>query len=310
MATSATASAKASNHARGVIPWLIFPVLTTAIIGGAIVTLGRGGGVGGAALVFTILGWASVMLLERVFPHSDYWNVSQGDVGTDGLHLLFSGILAPRLVHVLVSLGLMGVAASLSTAAGFGFWPHDLPLVVQLALALVVGELTYYWWHRCAHEKELLWRLHVVHHSPRRLYFLNAARFHPIDMAVGYAAHYAPLILLGANEQTIMLFTLFTSIHGLLQHANIELRLGWLNWVFSMAELHRWHHSLDVAKANSNYGSNLIIWDALFGTRYLPGDQEHPPEDVGVAHLSAFPQGYLGQLMVPLRWRQIQSASE
>lgn len=309
MTTEVGSASKDTDVFRRALPWLIFPALTTAIIGGAIVSLNRGLGVFPTVLTFTLLAWAAIMLLERVFPHCDDWSGSRGDVGTDCLHVLFSGLMIPELVRSLWKVGLIGGAAWLSASVGAELWPHHWPLLGQLALALAVGDLGLYWWHRFGHEKELLWRLHAVHHSPRRLYFLNAARFHPIDMAVAYSTHYIPLILLGANAQALMLFALFTSLHGLLQHANVELKLGWLNWIFSMTELHRWHHSLDVEKANSNYGSNLIIWDVLFGTRYLPSDRAHQPEDVGIDHLSAFPQDYLGQLSAPLHWRQIKADS-
>jgi sterol desaturase/sphingolipid hydroxylase (fatty acid hydroxylase superfamily) len=306
---TASATSKETGIVERALPRLIFPALVTLIIGGAIIALARGYAVSQTLLIFTVLGWASVMLLERVFPHCEYWKSSQHDVGTDCLHVLFSGIIIPRGVHALTLVGLVGVAAWLSATVGLDLWPHETPLVVQLALALLVGDLGLYWWHRFAHEKEILWRLHSVHHSPRRLYFLNAARFHPIDMAVAYTTHYAPLVILGANAEAIMLFTLFTSLHGLLQHANVELKLGWMNWIFSMTELHRWHHSLDVDKANSNYGSNLIVWDVLFGTRFLPDDKEHQPEDVGIDHFSAFPQDYVGQLLAPVHWQQIKADS-
>jgi sterol desaturase/sphingolipid hydroxylase (fatty acid hydroxylase superfamily) len=57
---------------------------------------------------------------------------------------------------------------------------------------------------------------------------------------------------------------------GIFQHANVQLRLGPLNWFFSMAELHRWHHSRTVEEANHNYGQTISVWDWVFGTRYLP----------------------------------------
>jgi sterol desaturase/sphingolipid hydroxylase (fatty acid hydroxylase superfamily) len=72
-----------------------------------------------------------------------------------------------------------------------------------------------------------------------------------------------------------------------------------------MAELHRWHHSKNVAEANRNYGGNLILWDVLFGTRFLPPDRE-PPADVGIGDMPAFPHGLLAQLAVPFRWQQVR----
>jgi sterol desaturase/sphingolipid hydroxylase (fatty acid hydroxylase superfamily) len=75
-----------------------------------------------------------------------------------------------------------------------------------------------------------------------------------------------------------------------------------------MAELHRWHHSRTERESNTNYGSNLILWDIVFGTRFLPADRE-PPADIGIAGLSAFPMTWWQQLLSPFRWVSIKEAS-
>ena len=54
--------------------------------------------------------------------------------------------------------------------------------------------------------------------------------------------------LLGCPESVIMLFALFDAVFGMLQHCNIDVRLGPLNRIFSMAEPHRWHHSRVLAR--------------------------------------------------------------
>ena len=64
----------------------------------------------------------------------------------------------------------------------------------------------------------------------------------------------------------LLLYTVWVSVHGLFQHCNVRLRLGPLNYIFSMCELHRWHHSLKLEEANSNYGNNILFWDLVFDT--------------------------------------------
>ena len=124
-------------------------------------------------------------------------------------------------------------------------------------------------------------------------------RFHPVDLALSNFAPMIPLLVVGADGRVIALFGLVSAVHGLFQHANLVLRLGPLNWIFSMAELHRWHHSRNLEESNTNFGQNLIVWDIVFGTRFLPKDRE-PPEDIGIAGLPAFPMDYWGQLPVAL----------
>lgn len=252
---------------------------------------------------------AAIAYAERRWPHHAAWNRSHEDVPTDLLHALVSGIGTTQLVRIAVDVAIAAVAIRLAGAIGGPLWPVGWPLVAQLALALLVAELAQYWLHRWQHEREALWRFHAVHHSAPRLYWLNAARFHPIDIGLLYAFGYVPLVLLGCPPEVIVLFALFDGVFGMLQHSNIEMRLGPLNRIFSAAEPHRWHHSRTVAEANTNYGSNLMVWDLVFGTFFLPRDRQ-PPLAIGIADMPDFPAGYVAQLAAPFRWTGLKRAAE
>jgi len=257
----------------------------------------------GELVVGAISACAAVLIaiLERVHPHVPDWNIAKGDIKTDATHLLVSMISVPKVISVATFAALYSTGASASAALGVTLWPSELPLLAQAALALLIGELGGYWVHRWTHEFDLLWRLHATHHSAPRLYFLNAARFHPLDTALAYFLSVAPLVLMGCPPSVLALFTVVTGVHGLFQHCNIRLRLGPLNYVFSMAELHRWHHSRTIEESNRNYGANLIIWDLVFGTFFWPRDRQ-PPDEIGIADMPDFPGGYLDQLRSPFRW--------
>jgi sterol desaturase/sphingolipid hydroxylase (fatty acid hydroxylase superfamily) len=287
--------------------WATFP----AILGGAIalaIALMPAWGPPMALLLTQPFVVLAIVVCERRFPFRRQWNRSHGDLGTDVWHAVVSGIGTTQVVRPLIQAGGVVVAGALSRAVGLPLWPVDSPLLAQLALALVVAELPQYWLHRWQHEREWLWRFHSVHHSAPRLYWLNAARFHPADLGLLYAVGYLPLVVLGCPEAVIMLFTLFDAVFGMLQHSNIDVRLGSLNRIFSMAEPHRWHHSRVLREANTNYGSNLIIWDLVFGTFSLPRDRRAPAE-IGIAGMPAFPTGYLEQLATPFRWRRVVGAA-
>lgn len=282
---------------------LFFPaVLGGALFAGAHIVEDGGNPVivlGPAALV--------VLVAERLWPHFASWRRSHADVLVDLAHLV-SVSLAAFSTQWLVPLLLAPAAAAFAALDTQRLWPAEAPLLAQLPLALVLGELVQYWSHRLSHEWEPLWRLHATHHSAARLYFLNAARFHPLDIVVDTTAGLVPLVLLGCPPGVMALFALFTSVFGYLQHCNVRVALGPLNYVFSMAELHRWHHARNLREANTNYGSNLIVWDLVFGTFFWPRDRE-PPEDIGIPGLPAFPQAYWAQLASPFRWGAIRAAS-
>jgi len=287
----------------------IFPIVLGASIAAAIWIMDRGVDPTVAFTGPVVAAYLIVMCCERLLPFHRSWQRSYGDIHVDVGHLVVSGgvtlqILRPAMLALGVALG-----GWLSLVIGAGVWPGEWPLVIQLVVALLIGEFFMYWVHRLTHEVDFLWRFHATHHSAPRLYFLNAVRFHPVDLAISNYAPFVPLVALGASPEVLALFALFSGVHGTFQHANIPLRLGPLNWFFSMAELHRWHHSRRLEEANTNYGQNLIVWDVVFGTRFLPKDRE-PPENIGITDLAAFPMDYVGQLLSPITWRRIQRESQ
>ena len=295
-----------------VLEWIVARALFPALVGGslywAITRIEAGTPPAEAILPPTIFSYLLIASLERLFFWQREWLRSRGDLRVDLAHLLISGVFTIQLLTVPITLGAVVAASWLARLVGGTFWPTDWSLWVQLPLALVFGEFFLYWIHRLTHEFDLLWRFHAMHHSAPRLYFLNAVRFHPVDIALSSFSPLIPLIIVGADGRLIALFGLFSAVHGLFQHANLVLKLGPLNWFFSMAELHRWHHSRLLEESNTNFGQNLIVWDIVFGTRYLPKDRE-PPSEIGIAGLPSFPMNYWGQLLSPFQWGKIRKES-
>lgn len=250
-----------------------------------------------SAVVVSLSGLLLIALLERVMPYRRDWNKADGDVKTDALHVLITQLILPKTLELVWPLLFLGIAAALSVQFGpQNLWPHEWPILAQVFLMLLIAEFGRYWVHRAAHEVSFLWRFHAVHHSPKRLYFFNAARFHPLEKIYFLIPEVAPFILLGTNVECLAVYAVFNSIHGLMQHSNIRVNGGWLNYVFSLTELHRWHHSLHIEESNRNYGNNLIIWDIIFGTFFNPKGRE--VETVGLINRE-YPKSYVAQLKAP-----------
>ena len=284
-----------------------FPIIFGGVMGLGLYGVGQGRNPVTTAMGLTGAVVLLLLVLERVHPYQRDWLVSHGDVRTDLIHNLVN-FWIPELYTVVFVGGFTLAGAGLSNALGMTLWPSDWPLFAQLLLALLVGELGTYWIHRLMHENPFLWRFHAAHHSAPRLYWFNAARFHPLDLFAQQFLAVTPLILLGADMRVIALQTLFTAVHGMFQHCNVDIRLGPLNWFFSMAELHRWHHSKHLEEANTNYGANLIFWDIVFRTRFLPRDR-NPPNEIGIANLPRFPMGYWAQILSPFRWKAVEASA-
>jgi sterol desaturase/sphingolipid hydroxylase (fatty acid hydroxylase superfamily) len=284
-----------------------FPVVFGGAMGLGVYGVAQGWNPVATAMGLTAAVVLLLLVLERVHPYQEDWLHSHSDIKTDLIHNLVN-FWIPEVYTVVFVGGFTVAAAWLSNALGMDLWPSSWPLLAQLLLALVIGEFGTYWIHRLMHESEFLWRFHAVHHSAPRLYWLNAGRFHPLDLFTQQFLAITPLILLGADTRIIALHTLFTAVHGMFQHCNIDIRLGPLNWFFSMAELHRWHHSKHLEEANTNYGANIIWWDIVFRSRFLPHDRE-PPTEIGIGSLPNFPRGYWAQLLSPFRWKEIEESA-
>ena len=249
-------------------------------------------GQAGLRLDVAVLGVVSlagvfVGFVEKAAPYERQWNRDLGDSRVDTLHLVFSTLAIDALY--------IFAAARLPAA---GVWPTAWPLLAQVMLAIVIAELAAYWAHRWMHETRALWRVHLVHHSARRLHSLNASRNHPLDMLVLLVVAGTPLVLLGAPPLVLALGGAFTIAHLQFQHANTTLALGPLNWLLAGPELHRWHHSRVPAEANGNYGHVLIVWDVLFRTRIAPAGRR-PPVDVGLFGGANLDEKYVPQLLSP-----------
>lgn len=293
------------------IEWVVarfaFPFAITGAIGGAVYLLGRGEEPDVVTGVVILLSYVWVAILERLVPLHPEWRHDKGDlkadVGLAATNAIVNGVAQPLFIAASV-----GVAAWLSAAYGARLWPDQWPLLAQLVVALIVAELVEYSVHRAYHEVPFLWPLHATHHSANRLYWFNAIRFHPVDILLVGPGKLVPLVVLGADGPVLALVGVFSAVHGVYQHANIPCRIGPLNWIFSMAELHRWHHSPNLEEANHNYGGNLIVWDVVFGTRWLPKDRE-PPVEIGIGDLPNFPQDYGSLILSPLRWKRVVEQS-
>lgn len=288
---------------RAAIAYGALPVVVCASVGG--VRVAWESGVRDGVLLVTGTIFAAgvlILLMQRIHPAVPEWRDWGRDAALDMLHMVLSTGGGSELVRAVLYGALYAGAAWISATWGSSLWPSHWHWTVQLLIAVLMADFFAYWVHRLSHTWEPLWRFHALHHSSERLYMFSSGRNHPLHTALTYTAQTAPLILLGAPAQILALISVFTGVCGLLQHANIALRPGVLNWVFATADLHRWHHSVDIEESCTNFGNNLVIWDIVFGTRYLPTDRPLP-EQVGLGEGAAFPRTYVGQLASPWTWR-------
>lgn len=240
--------------------------------------------------------WATIARLERTRPFQESWREDHDDLKPD---LAF---LALTAVPYAVGTGL-GMVAGRRVRARLGL--GRLPTAAAVPISILTYELFHTTYHRLGHEWGPLWKLHSVHHSATRLYWLNATRFHwaEIGLETFVESFLAPVWGLRPHQQ--MAHSLVRATYGQLQHANIAVDSGPLNRVFATPDLHRWHHSEIYAEGDTNYGAVLSIWDQLLGSWFWPGRQLD--SDIGVGRMPAFPTSWSALQRVPLDWEAIKA---
>jgi sterol desaturase/sphingolipid hydroxylase (fatty acid hydroxylase superfamily) len=220
--------------------------------------------------------FAIAIILERSFPYKAIWKRSWRESAQD---IKFFFLIQPAVVVgelVAVSLGIY-IATKLSVSLHESWGLSAWPFWIQFVLALLIADFPLYIFHRACHETSgTLWRLHSIHHRPDHVYSINFSRFHPLNVVINSTVTLLPLVALGVPAKVVFIVAMFQKAHGVLTHTNFDFRLGPLNRLLSMAELHRWHHVRELEIALGNYGSTLIIWDSLFGTKKYPSDREMP----------------------------------
>ncbi len=249
------------------------------------------------------LGILAIAWLERRYPYGGPgWRAPAATMFADLVHTALTGVF-PTLFKTLSFAALYAASSAMSKAVGASLWPQSWPLLLQLLLALCLGELGAYALHRLCHRFAALWRIHALHHSTERLYFLASGRNHPLNALGTSMLTLIPLVLLGAGDEVLLLHTGFTALQGFWQHTDLATRSGWLNYFLASPELHRWHHSRVEAEGQCNFGNNLIIWDLVFGTWFLPADR-HPPVETGIEEMD-FGRNVLAHLASPFRWQPL-----
>jgi len=240
-----------------------------------------------------------VIFLEIILPNVDYQGLGAQSEKTDVFYLVLIGGIYHKLVILLFGFIFIDLTVYLSTYYGIdNTWVHGWPVITQALIMLLVSDFARYWVHRAAHQNRFLWRFHAVHHSSEKLGWLATMRFHPVEKFYFMVPEMIPFIILGVGEEVLAVYFVMNGTNAMLQHANIRMNLGVLNWVFNLQEYHLWHHSKKIDESNSNYGINFIIWDIVFGTRFLPADRE--VSEIGLVDTD-YPKKFLHQMIKPFK---------
>ncbi len=243
-----------------------------------------------------------IITLERVFPYDK------------GQSFLREGLLNDLALYALVQSYVLGYVIY-----GIVWWidAHTgltrlhlitgWPVALQVLFFLVTHDCYIYWFHRWQHHSKYLWRIHEAHHSTLDVDWLSGARSHSIEILINQTIEYAPIILLGAAPQVILIKGIVDAVWGMYIHSNIDVHSGALQYVINGPEMHRWHHAREITEGGINFSTKLAFWDWIFGTAYLPRPKK--PTGYGITGVD-FPSGYISQHLFAFRRFARQESKE
>jgi sterol desaturase/sphingolipid hydroxylase (fatty acid hydroxylase superfamily) len=143
-------------------------------------------------------------------------------------------------------------------------------------VAFICIDFAGYWVHRWSHQINVLWNLHIIHHSSEEFNLACALRQSITLFVNPFTFMLIPAALLGVPNEVIATvgpLHLFAQFWYHTQHIN---KMGFLEKIIVTPSHHRVHHAINKEYIDKNLGQILIIWDKLFGT-YQEELKEAPP---------------------------------
>ena len=243
------------------------------------------------------LAYATAFGAEKVAPFFDEWNDhhEHGDTQTTVLHILvyeYQSIVGVVLIPVICWLFPFQ-----------GLWPTQWPMWAQVLVAFVISDFMFMIMHYLSHRYAPLWRLHAVHHGVGRLYGMNGVMRHPLHQVIDMIIANAPLVIIGMPVPVAVMLGFIISITLIVQHSNVDARLGPLQKHLSIGRIHHLHHVNWGTEGDCNFGLLLTVWDRLLGTFHEKPPREITAQDLGVDEVPNFPKGYVEQFLFPLHYK-------
>jgi len=141
-------------------------------------------------------------------------------------------------------------------------------------LALLGLDFATYWYHRLAHNVNIFWNRHVIHHSGEEFNMATALR-QSISKFINISVFFMlPAALLGVPPMIIAIVTPFHLYIQVWYHTIHVGKLGFLEYIIVTPSQHRVHHAINNIYMDKNLSPVFCIWDRLFGTFQEELDEE------------------------------------
>ncbi len=231
-----------------------------------------------------VLGFfVALLIVERLFP------LRKGAARPLGRLAINLSISALALVTAFVAVEPAALGAlDWSTDRQFGLLNAvPMPPWAQFVVAILLLDLSFYYWHALNHRVPVLWRFHNVHHIDPELDVSTALRFHLGEVLYSALFRVAQVFLIGPTFAMFAAYELLFQANTLFHHSNLRMPIRFerlLNAMLVTPRMHGIHHSQVRSELDSNFGVVFSWWDRLHRTARL-----HVPQsqiEIGIAGYS------------------------
>jgi len=149
-----------------------------------------------------------------------------------------------------------------------GFW--------TFFIAFITLDFSGYWVHRIAHEYNIFWNNHIVHHSSEEFNLACALRQSISVFFRIFTFFLLPAAVLGVPQEVIAIVGPLHLFAQFWYHTRHIGKMGFLENIIVTPSHHRVHHAINPIYLDKNYSQIFIFWDKIFGT-YQEELKDVPP---------------------------------
>jgi len=146
-------------------------------------------------------------------------------------------------------------------------YPSFVKYMIHFVWMFMMEDFLFYWSHRLLHIPYLYKKIHKVHHESTVTISLSAIATHPLEYFLGNLMPTQLGIMLCPGKihfASAILFVVFRVVNTVEGHSGYGFKFGFSKFFpcVSAANYHNHHHLMNIG----NFGSQLYIWDSIFGT--------------------------------------------
>jgi len=147
-------------------------------------------------------------------------------------------------------------------------------------VAFMALDFSGYWVHRIAHQYNIFWNNHIIHHSSEEFNLACALRQSISSIFKIFAFFLLPAAVLGVPEKVIAIIAPLHLFAQFWYHTRHIGKMGFLEKIIVTPSHHRVHHAINPEYIDRNYSQIFIFWDKLFGT--FQQELDHIPPVYGI----------------------------